>query len=99
MHRGRASSPKNYSAYPSGQPGLLFRPVPPHAPPGGDPRWISAPACAECGDSRETRDYRAAVHADFELITRSRTKIGCFSGRTELMIAYAEKVGGLWYRR
>ena len=45
------------------------RPAPPHAPPAKDPRWISAPECAACGDRRKSpneiswRSRRAALFA------------------------------------
>ena len=52
MHQGHDSFRKNYSICSSGRLGQLCLPAARHAPPARDPRWISAPACGECGDRR-----------------------------------------------
>ena len=54
MPPGRVSFPKSYSICSSGRLGQLCLPAALHAPPARAQSWISAPACAECGDRRET---------------------------------------------
>src|SRR6476620_1653547 len=74
MHPGRASSPRSCSDCSSAPPGLLCPPVQQHARPARDQSWISAPACAECGD-RSSAPSNPAI----DISLRGNRNLGTFS--------------------